>query len=497
MAHNDGKLTPNLGLGPGAGGTFPEIDEQNSDFFTLGGEADRDILLYDAATNRYVPRSFLDGGETGQILVKNSAALHDWSWTSLIDQGIYNLAQIDIDVPYTKVSNTEFRYDNADFTNAIIVNRRLVFQVGLQTFPATVTGVSYATLNTTVNVIMDNGADLPANAELVVIIGSTQSWGVTAIPEAGGENLNVLAVRQWEEGTRWMIGCSDFVLVSDDAGDNWIRYESFNTGNITALHWHEVNDKWYMGTSTGQMRESSNNGLTWQATAGQPTAQGQIFYITGGYVPLSGAVNNYIYIGIVSTSYPDGCYSANGGTTWTNMASNNMYPEGFAYNPTDARIYLFPSKTGSTTYWDDLYYISSAGGHTTIATNVIPAASVFKKGVFASTAAAFIIDENGFDKVWTVDDATPISSDNWTQRDVGFGTTGIANIAFAEAFNVMVAVGELGKIAYSPDFGVTWFPVANGFAADNILDVAFDTNDLMFMAIGQNGQMARSLTGIV
>ncbi len=497
MSHNDGKLSPTLGQGPSDSGLSSESDEQNTDF-TLEGSLEHDILIYDSATERYVRSDILRQGEANQILVKQSSDPGDLQWVNLVDQRIFNLAQVDIDVPYSKVSETEITFNNANFTNIFIVDRRIVFQIGVELRTATVTAASYVDPDTEVFLLMDDSKTLPATADLITVIGHTDKWAAHTLVEANGERLNVIASNSDSAGaTRWIVGCSNFICHSDDGGETWTYRETFNTGNISALHYHNAREQWWLGTDTGQIWYSSNNGYTWlQATALAGTAT-PILSIKGGEPGLLDADLNNIYVAIMSDSYPRGLHSTDGGGTWDISLGSSIYPRNLVFNSMNNYIYMLPSGIASNSYLTDIYRVYSSSRNTVMSDNIFPAPSEQRNAVFTESSSVYVIRESSIDQIYHIDSNAPVTGSVCTQRDVGFGTTPITALAYSRTMKVIVAVGELGKMAYSPDDGFTWFPVVNGFAAHNINDVVYNKTDLMFIAIGDNAQFAKSKTGII
>ena len=62
---------------------------------------------------------------------------------------------------------------------------------------------------------------------------------------------------------------------------------------------------------------------------------------------------------------------------------------------------------------------------------------------------------------------------------------------------MVVAVGENGHISYSQDYGDNWTAVSNGFdVSADIIDVAYNENDKIFIAIATNGEIGISVNGV-
>lgn len=93
-----------------------------------------------------------------------------------------------------------------------------------------------------------------------------------------------------------------------------------------------------------------------------------------------------------------------------------------------------------------------------------------------------------------------VSAPNFTPfaaKDSKFGTTHINSGCYSEYLNTAIIVGNAGKIAVSTDTANTWSLVSNGFnPTANINDCHWSPDDQLFIAVADNGQIARSTTGL-
>jgi len=96
----------------------------------------------------------------------------------------------------------------------------------------------------------------------------------------------------------------------------------------------------------------------------------------------------------------------------------------------------------------------------------------------------------------TISSSTSAPVDTWTQSATpSFGLTGINKICYSPQKKLFVAVGDSGKIAYSPDAD-TWTQAATpSFGVDNIRDVKWIEELDVFCACGGASKIATSEDG--
>lgn len=111
MAHNDGKLSPQLGGGGDAESLIPDSIPYLDELSDVEGAAaaETGTILVKEGDGVWRPNNILTQGGSRQILVQQSDTPLDFAWETLSDNRIFPVAQVCVDYPYTKLSETSVR----------------------------------------------------------------------------------------------------------------------------------------------------------------------------------------------------------------------------------------------------------------------------------------------------------------------------------------------------------------------------------------------------
>ena len=504
MPANDGTLTPQLG---GGGEPLPLVDDpdpylsDNLDVDTVGAEIGS--ILVKEADGVWRPNNILNQGLERQILVQQSDTPLDFAWETLFDNRILPMAQVCVDYKYTKVNETTVRWDDIDLTYTFPVGRTVSIQSGTTYSIGEIQTSVYAAGDTTITLTMSQNT-IPADMDVTCAMGSTDSWQtVTDTDPAAGANLTAIAVNRNLGVTTWLIGTAQGdIYRSIDSGNTWTRFETFITGGISVIHWHEFYQAWYIGSTAGDIRYSLSDGQTWLATVNNP-GDAEAVAITSIEGGQTGSLNagNYVYFnmpGSFSPTYRIQWHQTVDFSDAVGWHSTVMYPHKMTYNPLALDIEVIHRANGST-YKDVLGRLYSSVNYALIdSTWYNPITSFGHLHLMMASHGRLSMSNDGagtYNLHQTTDTAGAASVLN-NPIDYLFNGAKPNGMAFSNVVRVAVIVGDNGQISYSPDYGVTWFNVPNAFGTENINAVARSEDDGKFIAVGNGGIIAQSLTGL-
>ena len=418
------------------------------------------------------------GGTVGQILIKQSGTDGDATWE---DQGSTPASATEYcpGYDYTRVDDNEFTVDLVDAANLFRVGRRVKFDVSGTFDYGSISAVDYNSTSpndTHVTLTMEGADTVPVGSFDVCLVSGTTAWS---------------GATQW-----WVaVGAGGKLATSTDAGLNWTVRVTGTVENLNAVGYAADIEEFLAGGDAGVVLDSSN-GTTWTldttslpalATTGNSNVQpNSIFRFDGAlvqwalkfqYATTANAVlrdaGTLTWAGpglTLSTSFI--CYSQS-----NDPQGNSMFVQD---GTDDVGILSDPSDVSSTNYlssaWLNLEPMTYFEGHGVLTNRIF---------TLLSSAGSIACYSN----------TSQDSNDNLT-----FIGTALRGAVYSPLHTRTVIVGDTGAIGWIDDSGratadnVT--AVTNGFnPLANILAVDWNETDGIFIAVADNGQIARSTNG--
>jgi hypothetical protein len=315
----------------------------------------------------------------------------------------------------------------------------------------------------------------------------------------GGLTINRIMSGAIGSDLYWVaVGSGGVLFTSTDAGVNWTERTTGTTANLTALAYNVTHEQFFAGGGSGDFLVSdTGDGTTW--TLDTTLVQG---IISSG----SGNIHTAIWdtgeglwqlglnasLGVNNATYTmDETVAAL--TLRENIYSNHTEGTVARKLPSNGNILLTDSA-------DELGYFSSASdtviGRYTDSYVASPCTAIgTAAGTGTNTDDVVVGRSNG-----TLENYGHSGSSGPTlSRSLGVMGGRVQGIAFSSVSNRWIAVSLGGDIKYleSEDFLIDdrWGSVTNPFTAD-IIDIWYDPSDDIFIAVGSNGQIGRSVDGI-
>ena len=485
------KVTPST-----IAGAYASTSELNANFALLAAEFENALSLDGASPSAMTSELDMNGyniinvGETLRSVVPPSQS------PDLFAPGY----------SYSYVSDTTFTVNLVDATIQFKAGRRIRFDEGTTTSYGTISidsnYNSTAADDTFVTVVMENSGVVPATIEALWFVSSDTNWAPIAEDPMGG-----LAINDIETGiigsTQWwiIIGDGGALHTSTNGGVTWTARSSGTTGKLYDSTYDSLNETFYIvgkdSAETGYYMAKSTDGITWSSIAfGLPVWA----WDTGDYMRSISYNGNtdQLRFSTFDASTPTyrtfKTFNAFSTVDQTNKSSttpiitvgdpdsDSSTPFSFHYLDIDIQVYQFLSDDSPQDY------IYGTGTWTGMSQHWIGA--INEAHMWAGQSSGRIIthsiNPSGGD---IVDDAT--------------FSYAINDFAHSIAAGRSVCVGDNGQVGYLADSVLdvgtadAWTPVVNGFnPLSNILAVAYNEGDGVFVAVADDGVICRSTTGI-
>lgn len=393
---------------------------------------------------------------------------------------------------YVYVSDTSWKVEGYDVTNIFSPAKRLKFTLGSTIKYGTVVSSSFST-DTTIVMSMESSAVLTDDAIEVCLVSNTAGWAPISTLPLGAVSINAVATGKIGSSQYWIIVADGGkIATSTDAGLTWTEQTSGTTENLNCIAYNSTDEVFMIGADNATILTSSN-GSTWvvdttvlaATMVGSPT--GNVLDIAYGYIDNS---FNIRWDGNSTGSGYELSYTNDEGATWTGPRLGQT-SRGIALLDSVDDIFFG--------YNNDVYiYINQADTTASITVTCDAATGNVTSLLFFSDGTEewkFIGHSNGMISYQTparglFEDITPPSSNP------------IRGMAYSSFHDRVVAVGDNATIvaieyaARLADDGVV--AVANGFSPlENINDIAWNSTDGFFIAVGAFGNVARSTNGLV
>ena len=438
-----------------------------------------------------------NGGTVGQILVKQSATDGDADW---VDQGSVPASATEYCpgyTSYTRVDDNEFTIDLVDAANLFRVGRRVKFDQSGTFDYGSISAVDFNSTSpndTHVTLTMEGADTVPVGTFDVCLVSGTAAWSPIAGDPFGGTAINDIAtgligVTQW-----WVaVGDGGKLATSTDAGATWTIRTTGTTENLYAVGYASDIEEFLAGGAVGVLLDSSN-GTTWNLdTTSLPalatTGDGEV--ARHGILRYEGGTNQW---------------AARAAYTTNNAI---FYDQGTG-------VWAGPGQQLGTAFFGEMYNdpqgntLFTSSGNDDIGTLTDPtdvSASAYITSAFGNLENILGWELHGIltNRVFTfVTDAGSVKCFNNTladsEDDLTFNGNPLRDVVYSPLHTRVVVVGDNASIGWLDDSGRTTADnvtaVTTGFAPlSNILAVAWNETDGMFVAVADNGQIARSTNG--
>lgn len=428
------------------------------------------------------------GGTTGQVLTKVSDTDGDIAWAGGLP--INNNVWCPGYAP-TYVDQSNFDIIDHDVTNIFHTTRRLIITDGADTKYGTITSSTSDATGTHITVAMENGDTLSPNISSVCVTGTDTQWSVLPV-DFGGVSLNAIATGMIGATSWWVVvGDAGTVRVSSDGGTTWtaITVTGQETTNWSTVAYNPTTQRFVIGSKNLQTIFGSDDCITFTelnaaSAINLGTGVQQLASYYGGFLAMGTAESNRNVVA-----------STDNGVTWSTTQTPYDYGRRVAVIDYDGLQFLYYAGRSGI----DSVDIFRQGSWNSTMVSLPNAASADLSGIIVlnATISGSIKPLLAFGETGTVLKLASYGAGSITVPTSPFGTSRINDMTFSQEHIRVVAVGADGKIAYSDDAGDTWTLVANGFAPTAIINhVEWSSTDRVFIAIANNGQMARSSTGL-
>jgi len=405
----------------------------------------------------------------------------------------------------TFVSTTSFTVDGFDLSADYHVGRRikLVDQFGVFTFGIVATSVFVT--DTTVTLTMEGTDTVPNPLTRAIFTSSTVHW--TPVNPNNHQLRTTLYARliSGRIGTAswWVIyGLDGFISTSRDLGATW--QQRTITGGLPAGS--KINDMAYdpdnqrfMAVSDLGWFITSIDGINWVAQisadiiAQISTGNGDIDAIGYGWTLLRSAPGFVVFANAANPTASNIFTTVDFGVNWNPQGAVFVNPQSFEgikflhfSDPPDPDAKFFFNEGSS------IYSVFPSG---------VWGAKIFERNMsvvvhdltfMLTPDVGIAVLDNG--KIFV---GSQFGAGFYFERSVGlFGSTPILCAAYSARQDRVVIAGNEGKMAFSDD-GVTFLLFTNGFnTGAGIIDIWYDEDDGIWIAISDDGMICRSTTGI-
>lgn len=396
---------------------------------------------------------------------------------------------------YTFVDTDTWRITGIDASNLFNVGRRLKFIDGSSTYFGTVTAVNFTGGNTDIDMSMESGDVLTNSITEVCLVTGATAWSPITADPFGGTAIRAIATGAIA-GTQWwvIVGDAGRLATSTDGGLNWILRSTGLAEDFTDVAYSSDNETFIAVANDGRCRRTSD-GATW-ADPGDWNAE-----VTTGtgrsFITFDLELSKWLVLSErLAANYAS--YSAADSASMTWVRREN----GVSSNVRDLNYYAWTSAAVQNCYYaiaDDLKVLDNAD-------------DTADQFVYSNLGAQAHCEIGVYDGV-TLTDRVLIGLDTGDiyQDDINGGAGGtftdtvtftaqLNAMAYSPLHNRVVVVGNDANLGYLPgndtEVADNWTFVASGFGPlVNILDVAWNETDGVFVAVGADGSICRSSNG--
>ncbi len=459
------------------------------------------------ATDFNAPNDVVDGM---LIMDSNSGVLYRLLVTGSWDVGVTETSYINTAGPlpdpeaneycpnytYVFVDDDTFQIDLFNVVNVFNVTKRLKFARGDETVYGTVVSVDYNVTqpnDTTVNMLMEDSAVLTNEPTEICQVSGTAGWSSIASDPFGGSSINdictgVIGATQW-----WFaVGNGGKVGTSNDAGSSWTILTTTTTENLNCCTYDSDNETFWGGGNAGVLLKTSDGVSVIEDTTSVPALSGS------GTDNLTGIAYSEVDSALM-LSFTDGstfrtATSVNQGGAWTEYASLTSAPA--------ASSKIVKTSWISSTIRDNYYFAFSGISQSRILVDNLDTNAAIADTVATNiTSLGFFWDGVGESRVYGTSNGNIIGINTWTGDDTTTFSTQLNDFAYSAFHQRLVVVGNNSQIGYK-DLGDkivnnAWTPVQNGASPlSNLNAVARNEIDGMYVAVGNTGQILRSVNGV-
>lgn len=408
---------------------------------------------------------------------------------------------------YSYVSDTTFTVDLVDATIQFKTGRRIRFDEGTTTSYGTISidsnYNSTAADDTFVTVVMENSGVVPATIEALWFVSSDTNWAPIAEDPMGG-----LAINDIETGiigsTQWwiIIGDGGALHTSTNGGVTWTARTSGTTGKLYDATYDSLNETFYIvgkdSAETSYYMGRSTDGITWSSVTFSLETYA---WATNDFlrsICYNGNTNQFRFSTYDASTPRYRSFTSRDAFASTALYTNEdeitpiiAFADPNASSVTGASIQIF---SGSLTYYDGLSDITPVVLSTAVGTwsgaSQHWVSSISEAHMWAGESSGRIMTRR-------------IDAVGSEVRDTTTFSYAINDFAHSTALARSVCVGDNAQIGYISDAVLdagtanAWTPVVNGFnPASDVLAVAYNEGDGVFVAVADDGVICRSTTGV-
>lgn len=405
----------------------------------------------------------------------------------------------------TFVSTTSFSIDGINVTNLYHVGRRIRFKDNLANESAGVVLTSVFTTDTVITMTMEGADVVPGIMTAAILTTSDVQWSPLPVPNhpfVSMAKAKIVSGRIGEEDWWVIVGSGGFIATSNDGGNFWKQRTI--TGGLAAQDINDVaydpDNQRFMAVADGTWIITSVDGVAWVSSqestllAAIASGNGDLDHIAYGNTSLSSNLGFAVVGAFSSATNNDVYWSTDYGATFAlGIANSVSIANGkfYRWNDSVTKKYFFTntfSQTPQVATWTSTNEDSSGAGGQDI--DFDPGVSPNNIAITVHADGQIRMGGGGGVSAWS----------NLQVINTGtFGTTDLLCIVFSVLLGRWVACGKDGKIGFAERTGAPnpWTLVTNGFnPTAHILDIAFDENNGLFIAISNDGNICRSTTGI-
>jgi len=417
--------------------------------------------------------------------------------------GIAADSENDFDPGYdvTFVSTTSFTVDGVDVVNLYYVGRRIKLKDQFGVFTFGIVATSVFVTDTTVTLTMEGADTVPNPLSRAILTTSDVSW-VPVVPNhhpfTTKAKAKIVSGRIGAEDWWVIVASGGFIATSNDAGLNWNQRTP--TGGLVAQDINDVaydfDNQRFMAVADGTWIITSIDGINWissqpsDLTTPITTGTGNLHHIAYGNTESGGSPGFALYGSFLSATNSHMFKTTDYGATWedrtgissaTNSITTFRWNAQISTNKYFTTVGITFSITPDPGGWTATNEDSLGAGANDIAFRIVN-----NTATTVHTLGAIRTGVGGGTGGWSFSEPANTGV---------FGTSDLLCVAYSTLLDRLIAAGKDGKLGFSDD-GTTWALVSNGFnPTAHILDVAYDENDAIFIAISNDGVICRSTNG--
>ncbi len=405
---------------------------------------------------------------------------------------------------YSQVSTTEFTIDLRDAENLFYVGRRVRFtdNLGAETF-GVVASVDFNVTqanDTYCSMTMDFGDTVPATISNVCLVSSDTQWSPIAGDPFSGNPIRDIDTGQIGATQYWVIvGDGGRMAFSTDGGASWTTIATGTTEDLNVVTYNDDQETFWVGGDLGVLIEWDGTTVTLDTTSIPAVASSG-----GGDAQINGIVysNTETAIFVLYRHTVAGQYrktaSTDNGATWGAVASLGSIGN-------NKNIGILKQASGSTgpNAFSALISNTTVRAVSNAADTTYAATDALSTGFEPVTIDGGIFYDSGNSvgaRVYGCQNGNIRGLTGWVHTDTTTFTQPHRDMAWSPTHARLVTVGDNQQIGYidaaNRNVSDAWTPVSNGFSPlANILAVAWNDIDGVFVAVADNGEIARSSNG--